>query len=145
MTTTLRTFPAAFLLCLLLGGCASVDTKVERAEDLARVQRFFVIANANDSRALDRHLVNALRARGLTAEFGPRTMIPDDTQAVITYQDSWTWDFGDRLMYLEVTARDVQSRQPLGLMQYRAKIPGRQPVGEIITDLVTRLFTPAKR
>lgn len=132
------------LFALLLGGCTSIDTQIGRAQDLAGVQRYFVIANANDSRGLDRHLVNALRARGLTAESGPRTMMPDDTQAVAIYQDNWTWDFGDRLMYLEITVRDIRSNQPIGTMQYRAKIPGRQPVGEIIADLVSRLFAAEK-
>ena len=132
------------LSLLLLGGCSSIDTTVARNAKLAGVQRFFVLANANDSRALDRHLVNALRARGLTAESGPRTMQPDDAQAIVSYHDNWTWDFGDRLVYLQITVREIPTGEPLGSMEFRAKIPGRQTPAETITDLVAQLFTDRK-
>lgn len=132
------------LLLCLLGGCTSIDTQVDHTQDLAGRQRWFVIANANDSRGLDRLLANTLRARGLTAESGPRTMMPDNTQAAVTYQDSWTWDFGDRLMYLQVSVRDARTDRLVGTAQYRVKIPGRQPPSEIIFDLLDRLFADGK-
>ncbi len=132
------------LLVLLLGGCSSIDTQVDQNKQLHQVQRFFVLANPSDSRAIDRHIVNALRAHGLTAESGPRTMMPDDTQAMIHYVDNWTWDFGDRLVYLQIRVRDLRSGEPLGTMEYAAKIPGRQPVARVVSDLVDRLFGPAK-
>jgi hypothetical protein len=132
------------LIPLLLGGCSSIDTQIDRTKPLGSIQRFFVLANGNDSRALDRHIVNALRARGFTAESGPRTMMPDDTEAVIHYVDNWTWDFGDRLVYLQIGVRDQRSGEPIGSMQYSARIPGRQPVGEIITGLISQLFAAEK-
>jgi len=130
-------------LALLLGGCSS-NTKIDRSKQIGSVQRFFVISNANDSRALDRHIANALRSHGLTAEAGPKTMMPDDAQAVVTYQDNWTWDFGDRLMYLQITVRDARSNQPIANMEYGAKIPKKQPPAQVIADLVNRLLAADK-
>ncbi len=66
----------AAALALLLGGCASFDASVEGGQSLQGVQRFFVVSNLNDNRALDHQIAKALKARGLAAEVGPLTMMP---------------------------------------------------------------------
>ncbi|HRG55406.1 MAG TPA: hypothetical protein PLG56_05160, partial [Lacunisphaera sp.] len=53
-------------LGLLLGGCASFEATVDRGRSLQGVQRFFVVSNPNDNRALDQQIAAALRARGRT-------------------------------------------------------------------------------
>lgn len=133
-----------FLLVLLLGGCASYDTQVARGPGLAGAQHFFVIANANDSRGLAHRITASLKARGLTAATGPRTMMPDDTQAVVTYEDHWAWDFGERLVHLQINVRDARSAQPLAAATFSAKIPGRKSSAEIVDELVARVFSGGK-
>lgn len=134
----------SLLLLSLLGGCASRNVTVDRRQGLDGLERFFVVANANDNRALDRHLVNALRARGLTADSGPRTMMPEDTQAILLYEDQWSWDFGERLQILTLTVREPGRGGTLATAGYVARIPGRRPPAGIVGDLVTRLFTGEK-
>lgn len=138
-----RFFPL-FLLAVLLSGCATSNTQVESFRSFEGRQRFFVLANANDNRAVDRRIANALRARGFTAEHGPRTMMPDDTQVLITYEDRWSWDFGDRLNYLRITARDAKNAQSLASAQYFAKIPGRQSLDRLIGNFLDRMLAGKK-
>jgi hypothetical protein len=133
-----------FLLLLLLGGCASYDTQVARGPGLAGMQRFFVIANANDSRGLDHRITASLKARGLTAGSGPRTMMPEDTQAIVTYDDHWGWDFGERLVHLQINVRDARTAQPLAAATFSAKIPGRKSPTEIVDELLARMLSRAK-
>src|SRR5690349_11607586 len=102
--------PLLVLLALLLGGCTAYNAQVQRGRSLAGVQRFFVLANANDSHGLEHRIVAALRARGLTAESGPRTMMPENTQALITYEDHWAWDFGDHLVHLQLNVHDAETQ-----------------------------------
>lgn len=139
----LRLFTSV-LLVLLFGGCASYDTQVARGPGLAGMQRFFVIANANDSRGLDHRIAASLKARGLTAETGPRTMMPEDTQAIVTYDDHWGWDFGERLVHLQINVRDARTAQPLAAATFSARIPGRKSSAEIVDELVTRVVSGAK-
>jgi hypothetical protein len=135
--------PAIFFgLALLLGGCASFDAHVERGRSLQGVQRFFVVSNLNDNHAFDRQITEALRARGLTAETGPLTMMPDNTQAVVTFQDRWTWDFSDHLVFLKINVRDTRSEQSFASVSFDARVPLREPTSEIIGKLVDRLFQP---
>ncbi len=132
------------LLALLLGGCASTNTRVERRQVPEGMQRYFVLANSNDNRAIDRRIAHALRAQGLTAESGPRTMMPEDTQVLVSYEDHWSWDFGDRLNYLRITFRDANNAQPWANAEFQARIPGRQTLDPLIADLVGRMISGKK-
>ncbi len=125
---------------LLLGGCASFDAQVEHGRSLAKVQRFFVESNLNDNHALDQQIAGAFKARGLEAETGPLTMMPDKTQAVVTFQDRWAWDFGDHLVFLRIAVRDTRSEQSFASVTYDARIPLRGSTEAIVARLVGRLF-----
>ena len=132
------------LVALVLAGCTAVDTQIERGRSLAGVQRFFVLASPHDSRGLEHRIVAALRARNLVAEAGPRTMMPDDTQAVVSYQERWAWDFGEHLMLLQLSVRDPKSNQSYANGTYAAKIPGRKNPAAIVDELVGRLLAGEK-
>lgn len=128
-------FPALLLLGLL-AGCTTYEAKVERGRSLEGVQRYFVQSNTNDNRAIDHQIAGALKARGYEAETGPLTMMPDESQAIVTYQDHWTWDFGDRLVFLQITARDRKTGQNYTTVKYSAKVPTGRPLARIVNDLV---------
>jgi hypothetical protein len=123
-----------------LGGCASYDSSVESGRSFAKVQRFFVLSNLNDNHGLDHQLVESLKAHGRTADAGPLTMMPDDTQVVVLYQDRWTWDFGDHLIYLQVAVRDTRSEQPFATVSFSAKVPTSKTPAAIVDSLVDKLL-----
>jgi hypothetical protein len=132
------------LAVLLAGGCASYDATVVHGKNLAGTTHFFVLSNLNDNHGLDHQIAAALKARGLQAEIGPRTMMPEDTQAIITYQDRWTWDFGDHLVYLTINARDALSNDAIAAVTYSVSIPRREALPDTVSGLVDRLFTGKK-
>jgi hypothetical protein len=131
-------FPVLMLLGLL-AGCTTYDAKVERDRSLAGVQRYFVQSNPNDNHALDSQIAGALKARGLAAETGPLTMMPDETQAIVTYQDHWTWDFGDRLVYLQLTVREQKTGRNYATVTFSAKVPTGKALSAIVDELVGRM------
>lgn len=126
------------LLCL--SGCASYDAQVVSMKSLKGINRFFVVTNQNDNHALDENIASVLKARGFAVEVGPRTMMPDNTQAIVIYQDRWTWDFGDHLMSLTINIRDALSGDPLTGITYSVSIPPREALGTTIGRLVDRLL-----
>jgi hypothetical protein len=130
----------AAALALFLGGCASFDASVEGGQSLQGVQRFFVVSNLNDNRALDHQIAAALKASGRTAEVGPLTMMPDDTQAVVTFQDYWAWDFGERLVFLKINVRHPSKEQTYASATFSAKVPLREPAGVTLRRLVGTLL-----
>jgi hypothetical protein len=126
--------------CALLLGCASFDASVEGGQSLQGVQRFFVVSNLNDNRALDHQIAQALRARGLVAEVGPLTMMPDDTQAVVTFQDHWAWDFGEHLNFLRINVRKPSQQQSYASATFSARVPLREPATVTLNRLVGTLL-----
>lgn len=135
----------ALVILGLLAGCSTYDAKVERGRSLEGVQRYFVQSNLNDNRAIDHQIAAALKARGVEVETGPLTMMPDETQAIVTYQDHWTWDFGDRLVFLQLIVRDRKTSQTYATIKFSAKVPSGKPLSAIVDELVGRLGTGARR
>jgi hypothetical protein len=127
-------------LTVLLAGCASFDATVEGGRSLKGVQRFFVLSNLNDNRALDRQIAVALKARGRTAEVGPLTMMPDDTQAVVSFQDHWAWDFGEHLVFLKISVRDPSSQQDYAGVTFNARVPLHEKPAVTVDRLVEALL-----
>ena len=140
MKTSLPRILLCLCLALLLGGCASYDAHVKPGHDLATVQRFFIVTGPNDNHALDHRIAEALQARGCKAEVGPLTMMPDDTQAVIVYQDRWNWDFVEHLVYLQIDVRQPESPQAYATVSFTATVPLREAYALTVSRLVERLF-----
>jgi hypothetical protein len=143
-----RAFFAALSRLLLLGtlllaGCSSYDGQ-SAGHAVASQKRIFILSNQNDNNALDTQIVAALKLRGYESDCGPRTMMPDDTQVVVSYEDHWTWDFGDHLAFLQITARDRRTDQVYGTAIFRAKIPTKKSIPKIIGELVDRILADAK-
>ena len=133
-----------FLQVLLLAGCTSVGTQVDKGRHLAGVRHFFVLSNLSDNHAIDGNIVRALQVRGFQAESGPITMMTDSAQAVITYDDRWAWDFSSHLVHLQIAARDPQSVQPFATAFYQKNIALSTEVDAVVNQLVGELLKSAK-
>ncbi len=140
MKLLLARVPLMIVVGLLLGGCASFEASVERDRSLRDVQRFFVLSNPTDNRALDQHIAQAFKTRGRSVAIGPRTMMPDDTQAVVAFQDHWAWDFGEHLVFLKITVRDPFASQPYASVTFSARVPRREPTAATVGRLVETLL-----
>ena len=129
---------------LLLGGCVSYDRHDISAHGLDGVKRFFVLSNQNDNHGIDHQIEAALEIRGNAASVGPLTMLPDDAQVIITYDDRWEWDFGDHLIFLQLTARNHRTSEPLSTVRFSAKIPRGKTTPVVIGELIDRLLADRK-
>lgn len=113
----------ALSLVLLLAACASVHTELMPHADLTKVRHFFVEHRLSDNHHVDDLIVADLQARGFVASDGPLTMMPDDAEAVVTYDDDWAWDFKSYLIELRIAVRRARTDQPLAVGSYRQPTP----------------------
>lgn len=128
--------------CALFAGCASTKTEVhEPGRTLKEARRFFVLRNLKDNHAIDQSIVRALRARGLSVESGPETMQPADTQVVIMYDDRWSWDFGNHMVYLKLGARDPSAVFPYATASYLDQVALSTNVDEVVARVVGDLLS----
>ena len=131
------------LSTLLFAGCSSYEAH-PGGKKVAGQKSIFILSNQNDNNFLDTQIVAALKLRGYESDCGPLTMMPDDTQVIVTYEDHWTWDFGDHLAFLQITARDRRTGQTYGTAVFRAKIPTKKSIPKIIGELIDRILADAK-
>lgn len=134
-------FPLLAALCALtLSGCASYDASVKPDADLSKYRRVWVKTNMNDNRGIGQFICNALRERGIEADLGPLTMMPLNMQAIISYTDSWTWDFKDHMTGLELSLKDVKIDFPIATASYVGPASFRKGPHEVAEKLVATLF-----
>ena len=77
---------------------------------------------------------------GRTVVLGPLTLMPDDTQAVVAYLDHWAWDFGEHLVYLQITVRDPLTPQPYASVTFSTRVSLREQTAATVTRLVDSLL-----
>lgn len=131
-------------LALVLSGCTSIDRSVSAGRNPAALKEVFVVANLNDNHGLARRFAAAFRARGLRAESGPLTMLPPGAEAVVNIQDRWAWDFGEHLIFLQVTLSDIGELRPYATATRQRNIARSTNLDEVVPELVAELLAPVR-
>jgi hypothetical protein len=122
-------------------GCSSVSTR--KIVPLDRFQRIFVERRLNDNHHLDAYFVAELRRLGREASSGPLTMMPERTDALLTYDARWEWDFKTYLIELNFELHTIYPRKKLADARYhQASIKTKTPPKVIRELLVTLLTKP---
>lgn len=136
---TLRaSFVALALALLLSAGCSSVSTR--KVVELDRFQRFFVERRLNENNRLDELIVAELQRQGRQASSGPRTMMPENTEVVVTYDARWNWDFKTYLIELNLELHTIFPSKKLADGRYYQPSLTPKPPAAAVRDLLGRLF-----
>lgn len=134
--------PALLLLLLpLLAACSSLTTHEEPQAGLGRLQHVFVERRLAGGRGIDEIITRELQNLGYDASSGPLTMMPPDTQAIISYEDQWTWDFTRYMIELDVSVRDAQTGRALASARYFHPLTaGKLSPAEMVQKVLPKLF-----
>jgi hypothetical protein len=136
----LMKFLFSLLLLVALGsGCSTATTR--RIGSLEKIHRVFVEQRLNDNNRIDVLLAAELRKLGLEAASGPRTMMPAGTDAVLTYDARWTWDFKTYLIELNVALHTAITDQPLATGRYYQPSIRTKPPERVIHELLAPWFS----
>ncbi|MEN9841002.1 MAG: hypothetical protein RL376_802 [Verrucomicrobiota bacterium] len=144
---TLRRLRFLVLCLALVGstGCTSLERTVKPERDPALLREIFVVVNLNDNHGVARKLAETLRTRGLHADSGPLTMLPETAQAVLTYDDRWSWDFGEHMTYLKIALHDPGELQPYATATRTRFIARSTDLAQALPPLVNELLAPVKK
>ncbi|MCE2862681.1 MAG: hypothetical protein RIR76_349 [Verrucomicrobiota bacterium] len=134
----LRRFILLALLAGLFSGCSSVNSR--QVVELGRFQRFYVERRLNENNRVDELIAAEIRARGHIAGSGPRTMMPEDTQVIVTYDARWNWDFKTYLIELNLEFHTVFPSKKLADAQYYQPSLTPKAPPDAVRELVGRLF-----
>ena len=137
---------ATFLLllaALLLAGCSSISTR--KVIDLAPFKHIYVVHRLTDDHHLDELFVRELQSRGHDASSGPITMLPDNADAILTYEDRWAWDFKSYLIELDIDLRTARTDKKLADGRYNQPTIKTKPPAEVIHELLVSLMPATGR
>jgi hypothetical protein len=133
--------PATLLLLLaatFLAGCSSVSTR--KVIDLAPFKHIYVVHRLTDDHHIDELFVRELQSRGHDASSGPLTMLPDNADAILTYEDRWAWDFKSYLIELDIDLRTARTDKKLADGRYYQPTIETKPPAEVIHELLVSLM-----
>jgi hypothetical protein len=132
----------SFAVAWLFAGCTHIERTVTPGRNPAALKQIFVAENLADNHRLAKRIAAALRARGLQADSGPLTMMPEKAEAVIHYEDRWTWDFGEHMTYLRLDLHDPGQKRPYASAYRLRHIANSTDIDAVVKILADELFRP---
>ncbi len=123
---------------LLLAGCGSVETR--KVMSLAPFKHIYVERSLTDDRHLDEMIVQELIRLGYESSRGPLTMLPDNADAILTYDHRWEWDFKTYLIELRVAVRTARTSKKLADGSFYQPTPNSKSPAEVVSRVLTPLF-----
>ena len=144
----MRNHPSKALLvlagALILCGCAHLTTRALPNANVGRYKHIFVEHRLADSYGIADEMARQLAEMGYDASAGALTMMPNDAELIVSYEDMWTWDFNTYMIELDVQVRSARTDKILAVGHYfrPAMVFGRPP-SSMIHDLLAKLFKHA--
>ena len=134
--------PSFVFLLVALGlfsaGCSSVSTRKVIALD--RFQTFYVQRLLNENNHLDELIVAELQRLGRKASSGPLTMMPKNTEVLVTYEARWTWDFKTYLIDLNLELHTIYPSKKLADGRYYQPSLNPKPPAAAVRGILGPLF-----
>jgi hypothetical protein len=130
------------LVALVFAGCSSLDT--HDVADLSSVQHIFVEHRLTDNHRIDEAIVAELKSRGYDASSGPLTMMPDNIDTIITYEDRWAWDFNSYLIDLTIEVRANFTHKPLARGHYHQASALTKSPPQVVHQIIDPMFKRRK-
>lgn len=126
------------VVLLTFTGCSSMSAR--KVIDLSHYRRFYVEHRLADNHRIDEQIVAELKSLGYDASCGYLTMKPEGVDAIIAYEDRWTWDFKNYMIDFRLTMRDERTgKQVADGSFHQASITTKSPE-EIIREVLTKLL-----
>jgi hypothetical protein len=136
-------YPTLLLIVFpLLAACSTLSTSRAPATDFASLKRIHVEHRLADGRGLDELMARELQKLGYEASSGPLTLMPTKVDAIVAYEDRWTFDFTTYMIGFEVAVRDARTGRTLASGHYfHPSFSGNDPA-DVIARMLRALFPP---
>ena len=128
----------------VLAGCSHLVTRALPNADIAHAKHVFVEHRLADSYGIADEMARQLREMGYDASAGALTMMPSESEIVVSYEDMWTWDFKTYMIEIDVQVRNAKTDKILAVGHYyRPSAVFGHPPAAMIHELLAKLFRRA--
>lgn len=140
----MKKYLASFLLIVAVGlmsGCVTqLKSDVIPGTDLAGIKQFYVVHLPADERGVDGLIVDRLKAMGYKAIRIEQRDVPNDAEAVVTYQDKWMWDITMYMIQLDIQIRKPVSGIALATGHSLRTSLARKSPSEMVAEVLDDIF-----
>ena len=138
----MKKFVELAFLTALLAGCSSTASHVATGVDLSTYRHVWVEHQLSDGNGVDEIIARQLRGLGYDATAGPKTLMPDSAEIILSYDAQWTEDFTRYMIRIGMTVHTARTDKFLASdVNYRPSITGHTPDAMIAT-LLREWFKP---
>ena len=140
----MKQFLILFAVLGLATACASLSTWKDPKAQLQKRKHFYVESELADGHNHHETIASELRARGYNATSGYLTMMPKDTDILVSFQSRWTWDFTTYLIELDLKMRDPKTGKILATVSYHRPGLGGTSTDDLIKRVLTEIMGAKK-
>jgi hypothetical protein len=138
----MKTIGLLVLLLPFLAACSSPNSRINPGADLSGYSHIWVEHRLADGHSVDEIIARSLRTLGYDASCGPRTLMPDNAEVILSYDDHWTDDFTSYMIQIAMTLHTTRTDKLLASGVYnRPSITGHTP-DAMIDALLRQFFQP---
>lgn len=131
----------------LISGCAIVDLRSSQmpGSDLSGINRLYVVHFEPDERNLHDLIRDELIEMGFQADSGLRSGMPEDIDAIVTYEDRWFWDITNYMIQLNIEIRDPETNYPLAFGESIRTSMARKNPDEMAREVLESIFNSSSK
>jgi hypothetical protein len=137
-----KTILASLVTCavLSLGACATLDSAKAPDANLKALHSFYVALEKDDDNAINKLIATRLSTMGYQASFGGTAQPSERVDAIVTYQDHWTWDITMYMIKLDIQIHDGESGAVIARAQAkRPSLQRKSPEG-MVQEVLGEIF-----
>lgn len=140
----MKKIATVLLLAVFVGlwsGCVTqLKSDVVPGTDLKALKKIFVVKLPADQRGVERLIADRLNVMGYQATAGEKSAVPEDAQAVVTYQDKWMWDITMYMIELNIQVRQPKTDIAMATGHSLRTSFVRKSPPEMVEEVLTDLF-----
>jgi hypothetical protein len=129
-----KAISACIVMCavLPLSACATLNSAKAPDANVKALHSFYVAQEKDDDNAIDKLIATRLTTLGYQASFGAAATPSEHVDAVVTYQDHWTWDITMYMIKLDMQIHDGSSGVVVARAQsVRPSLQRKSPEGMV--------------
>jgi hypothetical protein len=129
-----KTIFTTVVICtvLSLNACATLESAKAPDANVKDLHSFYVAQEKDDDNAINKLIATRLSNLGYQSSFGAAARPPEHVDAIITYQDRWTWDITMYMIKLDLQIHDGESGAVIARAQsMRPSLQRKSPEGMV--------------
>ncbi len=128
----------------LFTGCPPWHVYSNKVEpvDPSSYKSFYVEQNKDDTGGLDKVIKDTFTTMGFEAAMGPADAIPENADALVSYEFQWFWDITNYLLMLKILVREADTQWPIAMGESVRTSLVRKAPKDMALEILTPIFKP---